>query len=198
MLVGAVVGATLTLLFLRFVVEPYVDLKHPDLLVPISAGLVYVLTGLSIAVGVAAPRAGAQFLNVEDADELREESGKLRPAALVMVLTGAFLMILALSGREGLISTETGLVAALACLAGLVISGWVSAKRYDELTRRLGMEVSSLTLQIGMIAIAAWAAVAHLGFAAWVSPLALVSGYALLQLFISFVVIGRRGMLKPR
>ena len=199
MLLGAVVGASATLLFLAFVVEPYIQLDSGENLIAISAGVIYIVTGLSVAFGLAAPRAGALFLNVEDADELREEGGKLGPAALVMILTGAFLMILALSGGEpGLMSRKTGLVAAFLCLAGIAIGGWVSVKRYDELMRRLGLEAASLTLQLGMLAVAAWAALAHLGQVSWISPLALVSGYALLQLFASFVVVGRHGMLKPR
>ena len=199
MLLAAVVGASVTLLFLAFVVDPHIQLKTGESLIAIGAGIVYVLTGLCLLFGLAAPRAGAHFLNVEDADELREEGGKLRPAALVMVLTGAFLMILALSGGEpGLMSRETGVVAALLCLGGIAIGSWVSAKRYDELMRRLGLEAASLTLQLGMLAIAVWAALAHLGHVAWIGPLTLVSGLALLQLFASFVVVGRHGMLKPR
>ena len=199
MLAGAVVGASATFLFLGFVVEPHVQLKNPENLIAIGAGLIYVLTGISIAIGLAAPQAGAHFLNVEDADELREEGSKLGPAALVMVLTGAFLMILALSGGDpGLMSRQTGLIASLACLAGIAIAGWVAAKRYDELMRRLGLEAASRTLQLGMLAVAAWAALAHLGQVAWISPLAFVSGFALLQLLVSFVVVGRHGMLKPR
>ena len=200
MLWGAVVGATAMLLLLAFVVDPHVQLKDGESLIAIAAGVIYVLTGLSIFLGLAAPRAGAHFLNVEDADELREEGGKLGPAALVAVLTGAFLLILALSGSggPGLMSRETGLIAALVCLAGVAIGGWVSAKRYDELMRRLGLEAASLTLQLGMLAVAVWATLAHFGHVGWLSPLALVSGFALLQLFVSFVVVGRHGMLKPR
>lgn len=198
MLAGAVVGATVSMAFLTLVVDPHINLKTPENLIAIGAGLIYVLTGLSVALGLSAPRFGARFLNVEDADELREEGGKLRPAVLVMVLTGIFLFILALSGDTGLMSRSTGVVAALACLAGIAIGGWVSAKRYDELMRRLGMEVASITLQLGMLVIAGWAALAHLGYAGWITPLVLVSAFALLQLFVSFVVVGRRGMLKLR
>ncbi len=199
MLLGAVVGASVTLLFLNFVVDPFIQLETGENLIAIAAGIVYVLTGLAILLGLAAPRAGAHFLNVEDADELREEGGKLGPAAVVMILTGAFLMILALSGGEpGMMSRETGLIAALLCLGGIAIGGWISAKRYDELMRRLGLEAASLTLQLGMLAIAVWAALAHLGHVAWIGPLTLVSALALLQLFASFIVVGRHGMLKPR
>lgn len=195
---GAVVGATVSLLFLKFVVEPSIELKSPENLIATGAGLIYVLTGLSVALGLAAPRFGASFLNVEDADEIREEGSKLKPAALVMVLSGIFLFILALSGEAALMSRETGLVAAFACLAGIAVAGWISAKRYDELMRRMGLEAASLTLQFGMLAVAIWAALAHLGYVGWVRPLALVSGFALVQLFASFVVVGRHGMLRPR
>ena len=62
--------------------------------------------------------------------------------------------------------------------------------------RRLGLEAASLTLCLDA-GNCRLGALAHLGYAAWIGPLALVSA-SLLQLFAIFVVVGRRGMLKPR
>jgi hypothetical protein len=195
MLAGAIVGAAAMGLFLAFVGDPFLDMDDPAMVLASVAGVIYIVTGIMVWVGLASPRLGARFLNVEDADEIREEGGKLKPAASVMVFTGAFLLILALSGSLG---RELSLAAALACLAGIGIGAWMAAKRYDELMRRLGMEASTLTLHLAMLLVGAWATLAHLDYVEWMSPLGTVSALALLQLFASFVVVGRHGMLMPR
>ena len=82
MLGGAVFGAAGTGLFLAFVGEPHMDLKDPGVMIAIVSGLTYVLIGLIVALGLASPKAGAKFLNVEDAEEIREEGPKLWLSAL--------------------------------------------------------------------------------------------------------------------
>ena len=195
MLAGAVVGAATMGLFLTFVGDPFADLKDPATMAAIAAGAIYVLMGLSVAFGLAAPRAGATFLNVEDADELREEAGKLGSSAVAALLSGAFLLVLAFADALG---SSVALPLAGACLAGAAIAGWVGAKHQDELTRQVGLEAAALALQIVFVAIGGWAALAVLGYAIWMGPLALISSLMLLQLVAIFIVIGKRGMLMPR
>lgn len=199
MLGGAVVGATGTGLFIAFVSEPHMDLDNPANLVATVAGVSYVLVGLMVAIGLASPKTGARFLNVEDAEELQEESPKLIPAAAVMVLTGIFLLILALAGTQAaIISREAALIAMLGCLGGIVVAGWISARRIDEFTRQMGLETASATFQAGMLVLCVWGALAQLGYVAWLGPLGLLSFVALLQLLASFVIVARKGMLMPR
>ena len=90
MVCGAIVGAVGTGLFLVFVGEPNMDLEDPGIMLAIVSGLSYVLIGLIVGVGLASPKAGAKFLNVEDADEIREESPKLWTSAVCCVLIGVF------------------------------------------------------------------------------------------------------------
>ena len=196
MLVGAICGALAIGLFINFVGKPFMDLKDPATAIAIIAGVSYVLIGLMVGIGAAAPKVGARFLNVEDEEELREETPKLMPASAVFVLTGLFLMLLALPNSGPMaISRELGLATAAILIAGISAAGWIANGKNDELTRKMGQEVASITLQATMLLLGAWAALAQFGYAAWVSPLALLSALVLLQLFISFVVIARKGMM---
>ena len=194
---GAVVGAAVTGGFLAAFGDPLKAMDDPGAMLAIVAGLIYLLTGLIVWVGMAVPSAGAHFLNVEDEEELREEMPKLKFGVVVLILIGIFLLTLAFAGA-GMISTAPALGISAGCLAGIVAAGWLGARKYDEMTRRMGQEAASATLQVGLLLLGGWAALAQLGYVAWVGPLALVSGLALLQLFVSFVIIGKRGMLMPR
>ena len=194
-LAGAVVGAATTGLFLAFVGDPLLDLGDPTNLLAIVAGLSYVVMGLGVAFGIAAPKAGATYLNVEDADEIREQGAALTPSAIACVLIGAFLLVLALAEAIG---SGIAVPVAGACLIGIAIAAWFTAKNQDELTKQIGLEASSLAYQVVMTALAVWALLAVTRTTVAISPLALVSGLAMLQLFAAFVVITKRGMLMPR
>lgn len=194
---GAVVGAAGTGLFLVFVGEPHMNLKDPSVMLAIVAGVSYVLIGLLVAVGLVAPSAGARFLNVEDAEEIREERPKLGSSALSCVLTGCFLLVLALSGG-GVIAAGAALAIAVLCLGGMIVLGWISMKRYDELTRQMGQEASAWAFYATLLLFGGWAALAQLGFTAWVDPLGFVASLAMLQLVAIFVAVARRGLMMPR
>lgn len=195
MLAGAVVGAVSTLLFLEFVAEGHMDLHDPAIMLATVAGLVYALMGLSVGFGILAPGAGARFLNVEDADELREEGPKLKIAAAACIVMGAFLLLLALTATGTLMSREAALAALLGCLAIAAVLAVVSRKRTDEMTRQIGLEASAFTLQVALLGLAGWAVLTQLGYVGWISPLGLVSGLALVQLAAIFVISARRGLL---
>ena len=198
LLAGAVVGAGATALFLALVGEPHMDLDDPAVMLAIVTGLIYALIGLMVALGLAAPRTGARFLNVEDADELREEGPKLRVGAVVCILAGVFLLVLAMADGGALIGREAALVIAGACLALIVLLTLVSRKRYDELTRQISLESSALTLHSSLVLLGGWAALAHLGYVEWLDPLALISALALLELIAIMVVSTRKGLMRPR
>ena len=194
---GAVVGAAMSALFL-ILLKPQLSADDPATTIAIVAGISYALIGLSVAIGLVAPKAGSRFLNVEDADELREERPKLRTGALVCVLIGAFLLILALGGDDGRMSREVALWTAAACLGGIVIVTLLSAKNTDELTRQITLEASAATLHIALVGLAVWAMLAELGYAPWLSPLGLIAGFAMLELVAIFVVSASKGLMTPR
>jgi len=193
MLGGAVVGAAGTGLFIAFVGEPHMDLDDPGTLLAIVSGLSYVLIGLIVGVGLASPKAGAKFLNVEDAEEIREEGPKLWMSAICCILIGGFLLTLAMAG--GLIGNQGALIIAAACLVGMLVIGAMSAKRYDELTHQLSLEASAWSFYAMLIFAGGWAALAHLGYVAWIDPLAFASALPLLLLVSIFVIAGKRGLL---
>jgi hypothetical protein len=197
MFAGAAVGAVVTVLFIG-TVGRQLDLDEPSHILAALAGIIYALIGLSVGFGTIAPHAGARFLNVEDADELREESPKLRNGALACLLIGAFLLILALAGDGNFMGREVELFAAAACLVGTAAVTLLSRKRTDELTRQIGLEASSSTLHIGVFVLGGWAALAQFGYVGWMSPLALISSVALLELVAIFAVSARKGLMTPR
>ncbi len=198
MVVGAVVGIVSMAVFL-YLGKPLLPLAGRVAMLTACMGSLYVILGLFVGAGAVAPGAGAHFLNVEDADELREQRTMLSYSAVSCCLGGFFLLILSVGpvalsevGRSSLA------VAAGACLLGAIVFGRLCFDRCDELMRRICGEASVLTLNVGLMLLAGWGALAHLGLAAWITPLALLSGFALLYLLASFWVVGRRGMLKPR
>ena len=194
MFAGALVGGIATFLFLEFVGERFMDLDDAAVMLTVMAGLMYALIGLSVAFGLIAPRAGARFLNVEDAEELREEGPKLKIGAAASVLMGAFLLVLGLTS-SGSLGREPALILLALCLAGAIVLTLIGRNRTDELTRQISLESTALTLQLALLAAAAWAALAELDYVEWISPLGLLSGLALLQLVAVFVVSARKGLL---
>jgi hypothetical protein len=161
-------------------------------------GIMYVLIGLSLGLGTASPKLGARFLNVEDADELREQQKMLIGSGGAMGLWGIGLIALALAAPDGPLPQA----AALALGAGgLVIGTVLSIPAYrlgDELMRAVNLEAGTLSYVLMLIVAGGWAMFAHLGYVAGPAPLDLLTLFYVVVLLASFIAVGRRGMLKPR
>jgi len=198
MLAGAAVGAVATIAFLEAVGKP--SLKSGDFgtLLALSAGLIYALMGLFVGLGAMAPRQGARFLNVEDAEEIHEQRPSLGSSAIACILIGAFLLLLALApaGQDADRGVWAG--AAGACLLGAAAITLATRRRGDELMRQVGLEASSLTLHVTLAVLSVWALLAQLRFVEWLTPLGLISGLSLLYLAAIFWVTARKGMMKAR
>lgn len=161
-------------------------------------GLVYALVGLVVAIGVASPPLGARFLNVEDADELREQKRMLGLSGVAMLLWGASLIALALAAPDGPVPVAIALVIGGGGLvAGSVLSVGVH-RACDELMRAINLEAGSLSFGLVLLVAGTWAMLAHLGYAAAPAPLDLLTLLYVLVLAASFITVGRRGMLAPR
>ncbi|HEX9954356.1 MAG TPA: hypothetical protein VGB48_03965 [Allosphingosinicella sp.] len=198
LLIGAVAGAASTILFMEMVGKSRLESGDPGVGIAIIAGLIYFVMGAGVGFGALAPRGGAVFLNVEDAEELREQRASLGPSAISCILIGAFLLLLALAPVEKGGNLTLWAIAAGACLAGGVAIGVATRRRADELMRQVRLEASALTLNLALVGLSAWALLAHLGFINWVTPVGLVAGLALLHLAAIFWTAARKGMMKPR
>ena len=198
MLAGAVFGAASAALFLYFVGEDRLEGASAGSMIAIIAGLSYFLMGLAVGFGVIAPGTGARFLNVEDADELREERAKLTPSAIACALIGIFFLVLALApGGADADGRNIALVIAFACIAGVVLIT-IRMRNNDELIRQIGLESSTWTLNAGLVILAIWATLAHLGYAGWVEPLGLIAGASMLHLCAIFWISAKKGLMRPR
>lgn len=179
----------------------YLPMSNPAAMFASLTGLIYLLMGLLVGVGAAAPKAGARFLNVEDADELNEQRSMLIYGGAACILFGLFFLLLALSAEgpaRELLTKEVAAIAAVTCAIVGVWTGIKSTARSDELMRQVSLEGSVLALHMLTGIFAGWAVLAHVGIAAWAGPLVFVSSAALIELVAVFWVGARKGMLKPR
>jgi hypothetical protein len=199
MLLGVVVGAGSAALFIGFG-RRYLPLDDLAGTAAATFGLVYVVIAVSLLLGLAAPRAGAHFLNVEDAEEIRDHRPMLGYSGASMALCGVLLLIAAMAEAllAGGVSRAALAIAAGSCLIGAIVLGVRSAAFQDELMRQVSYEACALTLYATMLIYGAWAVLAQIGLVEWMSPLALLASLAIIQLLAAFWVVGRRGMLKPR
>lgn len=197
---GAVVGAAVSYFFFRSM-DGAANLDDPARLAAVAAGIIYVLMGGIVAIGAMLPGAGARILNVDDADEIVEERGKLTPSAIVCLLVGILLLALALTPGDdlpGALSRDAAAYIAAGSFAALVVVSLWMRGRIDEFNRSLGTESAALALYLSALLFGGWGAMAHLGYVEWIAPLGVLAGFALLQLGAVFWVVGRRGLLMPR
>jgi membrane associated rhomboid family serine protease len=199
-LTGAAFGAAGTFLFLRFGGK-VADFDDPSRLAAAATGIIYALMGLFVGLGAIVPGAGAKFLNVEDADEILAERKSIGPGAIGCLLIGLLLMALSLTpggGSPGGLSPDAAMAIAAVCVGGLLLVGWWVRGKIDEFNQRLGIEASALAMHLSLLLFGGWAALAHVGYVQWITPLGLLAGFALLELGAIFWVVGKRGLLVPR
>lgn len=161
-------------------------------------GLLYVVTCGVVLFGLANPNAGAKFLNVEDADELREQKSMLIGSGIGMGAAGIALIVVALGGEGGLIDPMVAL-AAYAVLAILAVVASVrSYKQQDELMRAVGNETGSTGYYLILLFGGTWTILAHLGFVTALAPLDWLTLFWASMLLAAFIVCARRGLLTMR
>ena len=201
MLAGAGCGALGMIVGLRLIDGNGEALPSPDIALGMGVGIVYLLTSLLVILGTLAPRFGAQALNVEDADEIREQQGTLIGGGLIFLFSSALLFALTLAPAPlgaGLLGPDIALAAAAVAFLGLVATAYRFRNHGDEMMRQANLEAANLTMVLVFVVLGAWAMLSQLGRAEMFSPLLFVSGLFALHLLAVFLVIGRRGMLKPR
>lgn len=197
-LIGGVVGYAAAAGMMTFIDSSAVGGLDKSATIAALVGVVYVVIGLGVGFGTASPAIGARFLNVEDADELREQKKVLTLSGAAMTLWGASLLALALAAPDG--PVPPGIALAVGA-GGLVIGTWLSLPAYrasDELMRAISLEASAISFGLVLLVAGTWAMLAHLGYSAAPAPLDLLSLFYVLMLVASFITVGRRGMLAPR
>ena len=169
-----------------------------DAEISLLVAALYVLMGLFVLLGTISPRVGAAILNVEDAEEVREQAPVLLPSALGCVLIGVALAAIALGGAgEFLNPYAAGVIAIVSLLAATAIS-LTASRRSDELMRALFKDAGSASFYILATILAIWTAAGHMSLARSPTALEVLTLVFAAPLVASFWVIGRRGMLGPR
>lgn len=197
-LIGGVAGFAASAGVLRFIDSPAIGGLSESATIAALVGMLYTLIGLGVWFGTASPQVGAKFLNVEDADELREQKKVLILSGIVSALWGVSLMALAFAAPEGPLPQGIALAVGL---GGLLIGSVISVAVYracDELMRAVNLEAGALSYGALLAIVGLWALLAHLGYTAGPAPLDLLSLFYAVPLIASFVVIGRRGMMTAR
>lgn len=172
--------------------------------VPVSTGIalfvavIYLLFGTFVLGGLINPKLGAKVLNVEDAEEIAEQKAMLVNSGFAMVLCGGALAALALAAPVGPLAASAALLLAAGGLLGGIWFGWQAYRGADELMLAINLEGGALSYSLVFAVLGGWGMLAHLGYVAGPQPLDLLSVCYVLVLVASYIVIGKRGMLKVR
>lgn len=197
-LVGGIAGFAASAAMMRYIESPAVGGLGLSGTIAALVAVLYAVIGIGILIGTASPGMGAKFLNVEDADELREQKRVMVLSGASMLLWGGSLLALALAAPDGPLPQAAALAIGI---GGLVIGIAVSVLVYrasDELMAAVNLEAGALGYGMVSLVIGVWAMLAHLGYAAAPAPLDLLTLFYVLVLAASFIAVGRRGMLKLR
>ncbi len=195
---GGVCGGLASAGFLIAVESGAMGALNSSRLVAGLVAVIYLLTALMVGIGLVNPSFGAKFLNVEDADELREQRLMLMLSTISMLAFGAALMVIALAGPGAAIGAGAGLTGFLILLTMTTVAGWRQMRYTDELMKSLSQEASALAFYLLFVIGGGWAVLAHLGFVIAPAPLDWLSMFAAILLLSTFIAAGKRGMMQMR
>lgn len=199
LIAGAIVGGGVSAAALGIAGTSLLDAMGPSRVALAAVGLVYAMMAMLVGFGLAMPRAGAQLLNVGDADELREERAGMMTSVITTGTMGLVLLLLAVArapGFEaGLVSARAAMTALVAAVAGGIVASWAWRNRYDELNRQLGLEGCFWAFCLSWVLLSLWAAADFLGFGLALTAIDVVTTLSAMMLLGSFIAIGRRGMM---
>ena len=160
-----------------------------------TVGVIYIITALAVLWGVFFPDAGAKFLNVEDAEELREKKAKLVYSVVGATAIGLALLIMAMSGPGGWIAPTFGAILAIGLIAlGVILSKFID-RHSDELQQVLSREAMALSFVLTALIGGGWAILANTKLLPTPAPLDWLTLIAVTLIFAVFWQWGKRGML---
>lgn len=161
-------------------------------------GAFYMLLSVFVGGGTMMPSAGAKLLNVEDADELREQRALLLQSSYAVGLWGMALLVLALSGSIAMLTPAVSLAAAGVLYALGVYFVVRSYGASDELMMAVNREAGNWSYGLVFVFLGGWSAIAHAGYISAPAPLDVLSAFYAMVLIATFIAAGRRGMLRVR
>lgn len=159
-----------------------------------AIGVIYLVLGLFVAAGTFVPTMGEKLLNVEDADELREEKRPLMVGSVIVGAIGAALLSLVLTGPDGVASARFGAIAAVAFIVVLTLLALATRSMTDEMNRTVAKDALYAAYNLLFVVGGGWSALAYGGFVPVPGPLdwlSMLTGFGLLAIFWQ---VHRRGM----
>lgn len=161
-------------------------------------GLIFLLTAFGVGAGLVSPRLGAQYLNVENADDLRDQRRMLALSALGMIAWGLILFILAASGPTGALQALPALIVVAGLLAAVTVLTAGQWRLMDELMRQISNEGGNVAFYLTMLFGGGWATLAYLGFVPGPGHLDWITLISVATLAGTTIAAGKRGLLNPR
>jgi len=195
---GGVTGFLGAMAFLKLGDTGDLGMLGPSEEIAALVGLIYAVTGGAIGIGLILPKAGATYLNVEDAEELTEQRTMLACSALSMLALGIALIVAALAEPVGTIPPGVVVPVFATMVVTATILGMVSHRHQDELMRAMGRESGALAFYLLALIGGIWALGGHLDYAAPPAPLDWLTMIWGLMLLAAFVVVGKHGQMKMR
>jgi hypothetical protein len=198
LLTGAVAGGLASAAALTVIASGRLGDLGTSREIAIMVGVVYLVCAVAVGFGAVSPGLGARFLNVEDAEELREQRAKLVLSAVATGAIGLALALAAIAAPVGPIAPS----AALALVVGLLaLAGFLSVRQQrlsDEFMRELSRDASSAAFALLALVGGGWSLLAHLGYVAGPTPLDWLSMFAAGLLISTLAACMQRGLMTPR
>lgn len=197
-LAGALAGFAVSFALLRLIGTGALGDIDTSRALAAMMGAIYLLCGAFVGAGLLNPRLGAKFLNVEDADELREQKMVLRHSVFGISAFGLVMLLLAFAAPAGRIPAAVVLGLCALLIAVATFTSLRQIKVMDELNASVARETAATGFYVVFALGGGWATLAHLGFARSLQPLDWMTLFAASMLVSAFWVTGRRGLLTPR
>jgi len=196
--VGMVSGIVGAFVMIRLVESGALGEFEGSQLAAALVGLIYILTAFGVAAGLVSPRLGAQYLNVENAEDLRDQRRMLALSAAGMIAWGLILFVLAASGPMGTLPALPALLVAAGLLVAVIAATAVQWRLMDELLRQTSSEGGNMAFYLTLLFGGGWAALAWLGFVGGPGHLDWITLFSVATLAGTFIAAGKRGLLNPR
>ncbi|MEZ0471575.1 hypothetical protein [Luteimonas salinilitoris] len=157
-----------------------------------SALVVFAVLG---TLATASAHTGADLIDDEAAEEMRERGRLLICSFVWMAACGLLLIVLGLAGPRGVLSPAAALAGTLVLIAALTVLGIAVWRLMDELDRTLSYEAGDMAFHLILVLGGGWAMLAHLGFVAGPAPLDWLTLFTVLMFVASVIAVGRRRLL---